>query len=337
MVQAKEVKQVARDWLDKYRHSIKGLIGAYFSGSLSNMDNEAQFPFYSDIDIKLVVEDSQTLSELHDKVKFNGYLIDWAVRDKSKFSSPEAILGDRYISQDLFATDIIFDKDGWLSKCQQIIRNSFSEPVNIALRCNQCLENINRAFKNYDYLLIYPLAELVAVTNCRRIHIRRLLEETYCIFKEQDRIDLQELLLELLGSREMTRQDVLQDLDTFMKAFDFAVTLKNLSGFPGDFNIRTYVRPYIYHSTLDMIERGQHREAVWWLLENYNSVARALMHNDVAISNKFIQNHMDFLNRLGILTREQKAEKVQFSKSVLNKILDYIKNDLHLTLHTTGT
>ena len=118
MFTIREAQKVAHNWFDQHREKFNGLIGAYFSGSLSYMDDDAEFPFYSDIDIKVVVEDERSLTRRHDREEFGSYLIEWAIRDKSEFASSAAILGDRYISQDLLASDIIFEKDGWLSNWQ---------------------------------------------------------------------------------------------------------------------------------------------------------------------------------------------------------------------------
>ena len=115
-----------------------------------------------------------------------------------------------------------------------------------------------------------------------------------------------------------------------MEAFDYAVELQQRSDFQGNVNIQPFVRSYIYHGTLEMIDRNNYREAVWWLLETYNTVARTIMNHNVTMPNKFISRHMEFLNRLGLLTPDQKSKKEEFSRSAVTKIMHYIEHDLQI-------
>jgi hypothetical protein len=324
MAPVKEIKGIARQWLAEHIAMFPGAIGAYLAGSLSYLDDEDEFPFFSDIDIRIVLDKKQASLCEHDKVTFKGYLIEWSVKYRNDFSSIEMLLSDSYSAQELVSTDILLDSNGWLRMLQKEVQEKFYLPYFVKKRCHENILKIEHAIKNPGYLTILPLAGLVLAANVRFLTIRRLLEETYIVLKEQNRLDLQELLLEVLGSRKFSEKEVRQDLDNLMAAFDYTVTLSKRPGLIGSFNLKHFVRPYIYYGTLDMVERGRHREAVWWILENYNTAARTILQSQGDKPSHFLAQHMDFLRRLELLTPEQRLEKIELSKTVLGEILKYI-------------
>jgi len=326
MALVKEIKGIAREWLAEHVASFPGARGAYLAGSLSYLDDDEEFPFFSDIDIRVVLEKEQASLCDHDKIIYNGYLVEWSVKNLSDFSPIETLLSDSYAAQELVSTDILFDTNDWLSKLQKEVQVKFYLPYFIKKRCHENILKVKHAIKNPRYYAVLPLAGLILAANVQFLTIRTLLEKTYNVLKQQNRLDLQERLLEVLGSGKFSEKEVREDLDNLMETFDYASTLAKDTDLIGGYNLKEYVRPYIYYGTLDMVERGRHREAVWWILENFNTAARAILQSQPDRPSQFLAQHMDFLNRLGLLTPEQRIEKTVLSESVFAETLEYIRS-----------
>ncbi|HXI17855.1 MAG TPA: hypothetical protein VNM48_15950, partial [Chloroflexota bacterium] len=86
---------------------------------------------------------------------------------------------------------------------------------------------------------------------------------------EYGRLDFQEPLLGLLGCAAMERERVEHHLNGVTAAFDAAsrVTIKTPYRFASD--ISDAARPISIEGSRELIERGLHREAVFWLAATY--------------------------------------------------------------------
>lgn len=98
------------------------------------------------------------------------------------------------------------------------------------------------------------------------------------MLEAQGRLDLHEAALTLFGSAHMSREDVQGMLDRSVVAFDRAVEVYKTPT-PYGFTIRPHLRPYLAEATQEMIDEGNHREAVFWITalagESY-----LVLHND---------------------------------------------------------
>jgi predicted nucleotidyltransferase len=301
MTSVKEIKNKASKWLDENIDRFEGAIGVFLFGSLAYMDDDDDFPFFSDIDIKIVVEDVHKFERFKNKEEFKGLVVDWGIVDKEIFSSIDALLLNPYFGQQFLKNNILVDKNGFLGLCQSEVERRYNEPYYVKERCKKWVSILNGALvRNNAAEASERMTQIVILANRGYTTVRRLFEVTYDFLQAQNRLDLQEFFLENLGSKKFTKSMVLKDLDNLMYAFDFAAMSDNQPYILEDSYFYAHVRPYIYHGTLEMIEREHHRESVWWIFVNYKNVIGAMTNfpNNKTKYLIFMQFN-DFMNRLG--------------------------------------
>jgi hypothetical protein len=122
------------------------------------------------------------------------------------------------------------------------------------------------------------------VAQLKRPTTRRTLALLRDLLEAQGRSDLQEAALKLFGSAHMSRANVQAVLDQSVIAFDRSVEVYKTPT-PYGFTIRPHLRPYLSEATQEMIDEGNHREAMFWITalagESY-----LVLHNDAPDSEK---------------------------------------------------
>jgi hypothetical protein len=83
----------------------------------------------------------------------------------------------------------------------------------------------------------------------------------------QDRLDLHEEILTLLGVASISPRQAMRVLEEGAEAFDLALELRQKPHpfVPGEHKLFPHLRPYVIDGSRDMIEAGYHREAMPWI------------------------------------------------------------------------
>src|SRR5207237_3505448 len=114
------------------------------------------------------------------------------------------------------------------------------------------------------WAFLSALSGLLAVSQLKRPTTRRTLALLRELLEAQARPDLHEAALTLFGSVHMSRADVQAMLDRSAIAFDRSVEVYHTPT-PYGFTIRLHLRPYLAEATQEMIDEGNHREAMFWI------------------------------------------------------------------------
>lgn len=120
------------------------------------------------------------------------------------------------------------------------------------------------------------------------------------LLKEYDHSDLYEALLEVLGCARMSRVRVEHHLAALAGAFDAA---KGVIRTPVPFasDISDLARPIAIDGSRELIERGDHREAVFWIVVTWSRCQKVLYHDaPVAMRDRFEPGYRQLLGELGI-------------------------------------
>jgi len=117
---------------------------------------------------------------------------------------------------------------------------------------------------------------------------------------EYGRLDFYERLLELLGCAEMTRARAEEHLAAVTEAFDAAkMWLKTPYRFASD--ISDAGRPIAIDGSRELIERGDHREAIFYLLATYGRCEHVLCQDAPAdVQERYAKGYRRFVADLGI-------------------------------------
>ena len=154
------------------------------------------------------------------------------------------------------------------------------------------------------------LSGLLAVAQLKRPTTRRTLTLLRELLEAHGRPDLNEAALTVMGSAQMSRADVQALLDQSVIAFDRSVEVYQTPT-PYGFTIRPHLRPYLVAATQEMIDEGNHREAMYWITalagESY-----LVLQNDAPEAEKplFAAQQQAMLAALGYTSTELWAERV---------------------------
>ena len=134
------------------------------------------------------------------------------------------------------------------------------------------------------WAFLSALSGLLAVAQLKRPTTRRTMALLGELLDEQGRHDLHDAALTLFGSAQMSRADVQAVLDQFAGAFDRSVEVLQTPT-PYGFSIRAHLRPYYVEATQEMIDEGNHREAMFWIMA-LASESYLVLRNDASDAEK---------------------------------------------------
>jgi hypothetical protein len=163
------------------------------------------------------------------------------------------------------------------------------------------------------------LSGLLAVAQLKRPTTRRTLALLRELLEEQGRPDLNEMALAVMGSAHMSRADVQAMLDQTMTAFDRAVEVYQTT-IPFGFALRRHVRPYHLEGTLEMIDEGSHREAMYWI--SCLDTAYLALQNDAPDAEKpvFAAQYHIMHDALGNASVERWSERVESAEQLAPEV-----------------
>ena len=89
----REVKALAREWVSENASQLPGCMGGFFRGSLTEAQDDAEFPISSDLDLTLVFEDALPDNPLR-KVQHDGVIIGGGFWPVTRLQPLERVLSD---------------------------------------------------------------------------------------------------------------------------------------------------------------------------------------------------------------------------------------------------
>jgi hypothetical protein len=113
-------------------------------------------------------------------------------------------------------------------------------------------------------------------------------------------LEFYETLLAMLGCAQMSKERVEHHLAALAEVFDVAVAMIK-TPFPFASDISESGRPVAIDGCRDLITRGYHREAVFWMVVTFSRCQAVLDHDaPVAMQNRFSPDYRRLLGDLGI-------------------------------------
>jgi hypothetical protein len=279
MMRAGDVKAAGRQWvLEQGRHT-PGFVGAYFTGSVNWLPDDAPFPATSDLDIHLVLEDPGDALK-PGKFVYRGVLLEASYIARDQLHSPEAVLSSGQLAGAFRASAVILDPTGTLTALQEVVSREYTRRHWVRARCERAAEAVRAGARSLDAAA--PLHDqattcvfvagittfVLLAAGLQNLTVRKRYAAARDLLVAYGKLDFQEPLLALLGCEVMSRQRVEQHLDGMTTAFDTAkLVAKTPYRFASD--ISDAARPISVDGTRDLIESGLHREAVFWIAATY--------------------------------------------------------------------
>ena len=312
MTTAGEAKAAARAWATTIAADMPGYCAAFIAGSIVDLPETAILPSWSDTDVMVVRDGAEPAKA--GKFLLDGVLLDGTFLSRSSLADTDEVLGQYHLAHALATGEVIGDPTGWLQDVQDGVRQGFARRRWVEARCANARDRVISGFEALDgtsslaeqaQAWVFPtgvIAHIPLVAGLRNPTVRRRYESGRDLLAEHGQLDLHEQLLELLGSHRLTESRVRRHLDAVTRMFDAAAP-KRTDSYRFSSDVNDASRPISIDGTRDMIDRGFHREAVFWLVVTGSRALQKLAHGAGAeAANAFEPEFAGLLSDLGVDT-----------------------------------
>jgi hypothetical protein len=286
---AKHAKDVARRWVFEEGSRAPGFCGAFFHGSINWLVDGAVLPETSDLDVMIVLAGPDTPNK-PGKLKYHDVILEVSYLPWDELQSPEHVLGQPHLAGSFRGSSVISDPSGRLTQLQEVVSREYARRKWVYKRCEHAREKVLNNLRGIDALA--PFHDQVApwlfatgvtthvllVAGLKNPTVRRRYAAVRELLEEYGRLDFYDTLLEMLGCARMTRAQAEGHLAALAEAFDAAGSvIKTPFFFAAD--ISDLARPVAIDGSRELIERGHHREAIFWMVATYSRCLKVLYHD----------------------------------------------------------
>jgi hypothetical protein len=324
-----EARSLAGRWVRDHAQSLAGFQGAFMTGSAIWAPENAPMSPGSDVDLTVLLSGQLPPVKLG-KVRYRGVLLDVNYMDASQVASPEVVLGSYYLAGSFSRPSILLDPSGRLQALTNAVSKEYSRRQWVEKRCEHGWSNaarhfgaLGRSLPWHDQAIIWLFGTAAATivllsaglrnptVRTRHLAVRELLAD-YGLLHEY------EPLLDDLGCAGLSRARVEEHLAALEPVYDAAARAVR-SPFSFASNISAVARPIGIDGSRDLIERGFHREAVFWIVATYARCQTILYHDAPGeLHDRFDAGFRSLLGDLGIRSSAdilERARRVEASKS----------------------
>ncbi len=327
----KQAKVVARQWVSEAATRLPGFGGAFFHGSVNWLPDDAPLPTTSDLDIMVVLA-APTLPNKLGKFMYGNVMLEVSYLSRDELASAEVILGLSHLAGSLRTASVIMDPSGELSKLQADVAKDYAKRRWVRQRCAHAqakilnnLRSLDEAAPFHDQVMPWLFAtgvttHVLLAAGLKNPTVRRRYVAVRELLADYGRLDFYETLLELLGCRQMSKARAAQHLDALTAVFDAAKrVIKTPFFFASD--ITDIARPIAINGSRELIERGDHRAAIFWMVATYSRCQKVLYHDaPVELQDRFSPGYRQLLGDLGITSFADLQERSAQVKAFLPRV-----------------
>jgi hypothetical protein len=319
----KQAREVARQWMVEEARGMPGFCGAYTAGSTNWLPDDADLTLASDLDIMVVLAD-QNQAGGRNKFIYHDILLEVSYLRKDQFQSPDQVLSDYHLAPSFRTAKIMFDPSGHLTPLLAAVSRDYTKRQWVRRRCANAREKILGTLRSidaeaalHDQVIACLFAagittHVLLVAGLRNPTVRTRYVAVRELLSDYGHVEFHETLLELLGAARISREQVSQHLATLMDIFDAAKrVIKTPVPFASD--LSDSARPIAIDGSLELIERGHHREAMFWVGVTHSRCQKVLSHDAPGdLTQSFKDSYQELVGDLGVATiggvRRRRAE-----------------------------
>ncbi|MGQ4486228.1 hypothetical protein LRE75_03875 [Streptomyces sp. 372A] len=274
-----EARAAAAHWVSTYARPAPEYLGAYFSGSTVGRPDDAELPVSSDLDVVVVTEGAEAPAK-PGKLLHRGALLEITYEPWSLLADPEAVLGAYHLAGGFRQDTVIEDPTGRLRALHAYVAPRFARREHVRRRCLDARHRVEsrlaaldttQPFAAHVLAWLFPTgvtAHVPLVAALRNPTIRLRYPAVRDVLTAYGQEALYPELLALLGCAEVSAPLVRHHLDELARTFDATVpVVRTPFFFGGDLTARA--RPVAVDGSRELIDRGDHREAVFWILATF--------------------------------------------------------------------
>jgi hypothetical protein len=318
-------KALARQWVEAEGSKTPGFAGAFLHGSINWLADDAILSPTSDVDVMVVLDGPLPTVKLG-KFMYQGLLLEVSYLPLAEVQSPEVILGQSHMAGSFQGASVIADPTGQLTQVQAEVSKEYAQRRWIYARCEDARTKVLRNLQGVQMDAPWPdqvtawlfgtgvTTHILLVAGLKNPTVRKRYSAVRDLLTEYDHLYFYEPLLALLGCAQMTRSQVTEHLTALAAVFDVAKEVIK-TPFPFAADLSDLSRPVAIDGSRELIERGDHREAVFWIVATYARCLKVLDHDaSVALQEQFMPGFQHLLATLGITALadlQQRAEQVK--------------------------
>lgn len=272
-------RAAAAGWVAEHAAGGAGFRGAYVSGSTVGMAADAELPAASDIDVVVVTaEDEPPVKP--GKFRYRGALLEVSYVPWAQLASAEEVLGAYHLAGAFRTDTVLDDPTGRLRVLQARVAREFAARPWVRRRCEDARRRVETRLAAIDPAA--PLHEQVTgwlfptgvtchvllAAALRNPTVRLRYPAAREVLSDYGQLALYPGLLDLLGCRDLTAQRVQHQLDALTATFDATAEVARTPYFFRS-DISADARPIAIDGSQALIDRGEHREAVFWIVATF--------------------------------------------------------------------
>ncbi len=340
MVTIRQAKQIVKQWVTGQASQAPGFCGAFFHGSINEMAEDDWLPAASDVDVILVLE-GPIPPEKPGKLSYQGVIVDASYLPLEEVHSAEQVLGVPHLAGSLRSDCVIADTTGLLRAVQAGVAREFASRAWVTRRCEYSMGRVRRnlawstsaGFQGapdraepeppfHDQVIAWLFGvgvttHVLLAAGLKNLTVRKRYLAVRELLREVGREDYYESLLEMLGCAWMDRAQVERHLPGLESAFDAARGVIR-SPFPFAGDISQTARLVAIDGSRELIERGDHREAVFWMAVTWSRCQKVFLEDGQAGS--FARHAAGWRSLLADLGIRAPADVQRRSRQVLERL-----------------
>ncbi len=331
-VLVREAKLAAEEWVRCEGSRLPGMLGAFLAGSVTALPDGMPLPKSSDVDITVVMEEPRPVKA--GKFRFRGVLLEVLYEAVERIRTPEAVLGDPHLAGGIRGMQIVADPSERLRRLQGEVSGKYACRRWVRQRCRTAsataaerLRPLDGSAPLHDRVTAWLFgtsltALIVLLAGLRPPTVRRRYAVVRDVLHECGRPDFHEALLQLLGCSDWSRSQAERHLHAVANAFDHAKCLPK-GAFPFAADISNAARPVAIDGSRELIERGFHREAVFWMVATYSRCQWILHFNGLSEKrDRHRQGFLSMLSDLGISATADLETRRKHALRFLPRVLE---------------
>jgi hypothetical protein len=352
VMDAKQAREAARDWVALNAERWPGLRAAHLVGSVTTMPDAEPFPAGKDVDLHLIFAERSSLLAMEMpgfrilEEQYGGAAIEAGIKPESEYRSPEAVLANPEIAHHLTVDSILYDPDGLLHALQATVRRDYPRRKWVLARLDHerrglagALELVGFAREQWGasgelnilgYTTTFPTAALwVAALEPPRMGSRMMARRRE-LLAAYERLNLHEELLAIVGLTRIDREQTERFLREATETFDLAVALRERipeiahEFGPFQHKLHRHLRPYLVEACRSMLDEGFHREAMGWVMPYHLATADVIMaHGSPAMKPQIAARQDGLLRALGLETAAARAAAIAQAVHLYDRIFAF--------------
>ena len=325
-----DAKDVARRWVRDEGMQLPGFAGAFFHGSINWLGDNATIAATSDVDVMLVLAGPEPARK-PGKLIYHDVMLEVSFVQQEDLRSPSLVLSQSHMAGSFRGASIIADPSGQLSTLQQAVSADYAKRRWVRRRCEHVVEKIENNLRGLDagapfhdsvaaWLFATGLTTHVPlVAGLKNPTVRRRYEAVRDLLAEYGYDEFYVSLLQLLGCATMDRPRVAHHMVALAEVFDVASeVIKSPFFFAAD--ISASARAVPIDGSWGLIERGDHREAIFWIVATYARCLKVLAHDAPELLEVYTPGFRQLVGDLGITSFADMQQRGEELKAFLPRL-----------------